>query len=897
MPGQKFILKLYYKIPLNDKIKTIIVRDKFNEHILYEFTEQEYLNYLYNEGRCNIRYIDDKVRNELVLIIGRRGTKCVWEYSEITTTEGTLNYRELLDRLKKGEKIGIFTYDENWNKKITYDILAENNGIQETVKVTTTLGRSEIVTKNHPYLVWQNEQEEPGWVEASNLKKGDFVAIASSQDLFGTASIGEIRAEMLAHQYGIEKNSYRHRKIPDVIKKSPKNELKKFLNIIFYYTTQIEMRKNTDRGFLYFYYPFKEFVEDIQRELLKFGIITLIRPPKSNLSFWSLAIANKENVLRFEKEIGIFKKEKELSVLAGSAKRSTAQFNAWSGLPPGAYLRAKYTRFGSRRFSVGKVHKVKDELMLNLVNAKVYWDTIKEVKDVGRMPTVSLEVKGTNIIGNDIISHNSTISSWIAAYETYRILKIYHPQKYFGLLPDAEIQLTTIATTEDQANTLFRVILGHFSQCNYFHRYMGKPLADKVLIRSRRDIEKYGDEGKSSIIVRSSPCSARAMRGVGNLLVIMDEQAHFVDEKTQSNKSDKAVYDAITPSVATFKSEGRIINISSPLTKSGVLWDLHNLALEGAEHLLLVKAPSWEINPYLTPEFFKSRYKADPLVYECEFGAEFSDRIRSWLPEEYLRKVIVPELRPKKVGLSRTPHFLGLDVGFKEDGTAIAVTHITQITDEEGKKVDKIELDYIESRQAGVAPYENLDILDFESIADWISEICSKFHVVKGLLDQHNGIVVAQNLSKRRLPQFDLIYHTRNFNSEIYQNLMMLIIDRKLRLYNVKPDEYTDGALISELLKLQVKQHSKNVIEVESPRMKGSHDDLSDALARSVWLASDALRKGLVSGNMSTSSNRHTYMQTTTQYQVMKNKLHNVIDTKRNSRRQRANNWMTKNGR
>ena len=491
----------------------------------------------------------------------------------------------------------------------------------------------------------------------------------------------------------------------------------------------------------------------------------------------------------------------------------------------------------------------------------------------------------------------STLSSWIAAYETYKLLKTYHPQKHYSLLPDAEIHLTCIATSEDQSNLLFRQILGHFSQSDYFHRYMNKPTADKLFIRSRRDLDKYGEEGKASIVIKSAPCSARALRGAGNILVIMDEQAHFVDESTQSNKSDKSVYDAMTPSVAQFRKDGKIINISSPLNKSGVLWDLYNKALEGSENVLMIQAPSWEINNNLDSDFLKGRYRADPVVYDCEFGAQFSDRVKAWMNEEYLRKIIIPGLKPKTYGQgSRKPHFLGLDVGFKDDGTAVAISHIETSKDEQGNNIDKIEVDFVEARYAGLPPYENMSILDFEKIAEWIKELCDRFCVVKGLVDQNNGPMVVQNLAKIGLNQFDLIYHSRQFNSELYQNFMMLCIDQKLRLYNVMPDETNDSDLIKEILRLQVHQYSKNVIKVEAPKIKGYHDDMSDALVRSVWLATEALKKGVGFSRDATSNNRYTYIKDANHYQMIKSRLHNITDNKRNLKRRSLQNWMFKYG-
>jgi len=491
----------------------------------------------------------------------------------------------------------------------------------------------------------------------------------------------------------------------------------------------------------------------------------------------------------------------------------------------------------------------------------------------------------------------STIASWIAAYEAYKLLKIQHPQKHYGLLPDAEIHITTIATSEVQANILFRQILGHFSASTYFHRYMNKPTNDNVAIRSRRDLEKYGEDGRASILVKSSPCSARSLRGPGNIVAIMDEQAHFVDEVTQSNKSDKSVYDAMTPSIALFGKDGKLINISSPLNKSGVLWDLYNRSLDGAENILMIQAPTWEINNKVDSTFLKGRYHADPVVYDCEFGAQFSDRVKAWLPEEYLRKVIVPGLKPKTFGGSRTPHFMGLDIGFKDDGTSAVICHIEQIPDDSGNLINKIEIDFAEARYAGLPPYENLAILDFEMLSDWIKELCDRFYIVKGMVDQHNGVLVSQNLAKKGLQQFDLIYHTRQFNSDIYQNFMMLCIDQKLRIYNDGIDEKSDGTLIDELLKLQVHQYSKNVISVEAPKIKGYHDDRADALMRSVWLASEAIKAGLVSSNQSLSNNRYSYVRDANHYQLIKARLHNITDNRRNIKQGRASAWSKKYGR
>lgn len=78
-PAQRFIVKLYYNLELDRTLPEepshrIRIRDPFNDKTLYEFTEWEYLQYLYNEGRCNIN-VQGHDRRELILAIGRRGGK------------------------------------------------------------------------------------------------------------------------------------------------------------------------------------------------------------------------------------------------------------------------------------------------------------------------------------------------------------------------------------------------------------------------------------------------------------------------------------------------------------------------------------------------------------------------------------------------------------------------------------------------------------------------------------------------------------------------------------------------------------------------------------------------------------------------------------------------------
>ena len=72
------------------------------------------------------------------------------------------------------------------------------------------------------------------------------------------------------------------------------------------------------------------------------------------------------------------------------------------------------------------------------------------------------------------------------------------------------------------------------------------------------------------------------------------------------------------------------------------------------------------------------------------------------------------------------------------------------------------------------------------------------------------------------------------------------MFDQKLVLYNDPVPQ--DGDLcpyLEEIMELQAEVHSKHIITVAAPQVDGKHDDMSDALVRMVWSASQNITKQL----------------------------------------------------
>jgi hypothetical protein len=372
-----------------------------------------------------------------------------------------------------------------------------------------------------------------------------------------------------------------------------------------------------------------------------------------------------------------------------------------------------------------------------------------------------------------------------------------------------------------------------------------------------KDISRYGayrenSNAKSSVLVSFKSCVAKGLRGAANIVVILDEVAHFTDE---GQSSADAVYEAIVPSTATFSPkdaidsrkpvgpvEAKVISISSPLGRQGLFYKLFSDGFRGGSltvERLCIQAPTWEVNPTIPGGFFEGEYLKDSRSFFTEYGAEFSDRTRGWLEKrEDLLACVRPELRPRTRAAPRLPHFAGIDVGLVNDGTVIAVGHVEDNT---------VVLDNIEQIKAGEGDYAHQERLEFADVAEWIHDYSRRFYITQGIFDQWAGIPLEQALSAKGLSQFEALHHTQTITSQMYQNFKDMMFDKRLALYNW-PLTTIDGVqqnceYIAQLLELQAEYKSKYVTIVAAPKVAGKHDDYADALVRMVWAASQGMSK------------------------------------------------------
>jgi len=480
-------------------------------------------------------------------------------------------------------------------------------------------------------------------------------------------------------------------------------------------------------------------------------------------------------------------------------------------------------------------------------------------------------------------SGKTTITACIIGYEAYRLLNKFCPQEYYGIMPEDEITFTCVATNRETAGILFGKVAGHLERSEFFRKFRTKPTSQRISLYTQRDLDRYGRHGRPSVAVRVAACSAKGLRGQGNMIAALDEMAFFfMDEATGQKKAgpegdhdDKAVFKAVTPSIAKFKNpstgepEGKVICISSPGPKSGMFFSEFERGFEGDnDDLLVIQAPTWEIDPSMSSQFLRQEYKRNSITFKSEYGAQFSDRLFGWIEDpQVVRQCVVPELKYKQSSMLRVPHFLGIDIGMKNDGTALAVCHwVKEMVG--GAPVDRLEVDAVDAHyldNRGVGEGESLEpildaaespeariklpFFDLQEIADWIVEFTKRFLIVKGLADQYMGFPLIPLLIKKGVKQVELRQFHETLNSYVYQNLLTLFVGGELRLpegdgiaFNGKLEK--DSDLVRELLSLQAESRSKYILRVDHPDREGMHNDMSDALARACLLAVEYRNKG-----------------------------------------------------
>lgn len=446
-------------------------------------------------------------------------------------------------------------------------------------------------------------------------------------------------------------------------------------------------------------------------------------------------------------------------------------------------------------------------------------------------------------------SGKTFIASVISAYEAYKLILKIDPQKYYKLPQGEELRIINIASTTDQALILAKATQNRILNSKWFTPYLEGKNMSEIRLRTKRDLELYTQEirlhGKAldqhvSLKILALPCTARGIRG-GNIVVgILDEVAHFIDN--EGNRSGDQIYEALTPSVATFGLDGKIICISSPYIKGGIFYNLYLDAKgrEGEEpdyNKAMFRIPTWEMNDTITFEYLESEKKRNPESFDAEFGSEFSSVVSGFFKfPEKIDDCILRETETHSQ-MSNFGHYIAVDPSSSQNGYALAMVHVEQrervkLVDEKEKKEKKVTivLDRWKVWNLRDSEFEGLPYIDEDIIIEYINNLCQKFRVVKIVYDQFDSTSAVLKFRKMGVNASKTPF-SRHYNTKIYKNLRDLIYDERIDLFHHELG-------IKELKCLQEKRVGKKQMIVEAPTIgEITTDDLCDVLANASFVA------------------------------------------------------------
>ena len=879
-----------YERNIKDVIKKMLEMEKFYE--------EKASGHDPNEGKQT----SDK-RSEyfsmLHLVLGRRGSKCRYENDLIPTTEGSLTYRELCDRINNGENIGICTYNpDTLERSITYDVKAQDNGIVDCYELETKRGIRETSSYNHPYLVWRDNWEKPKFVELQDLLEGDSIAVADCTELFGKESIGVNKAAILGHLQGdggtthfvsyssasqvmvndlqdaIDKEftdyivKYKDNYDYTITKKSgrfsqngsQKNEIKEWLSEIGCFNIKakdkkipkciLEGSKEEIASFLSRFFGCDGY-GSVEKTVTKAhgGV------PKSIIGCTLASQDMIDGIRHLLLKFGIhacvsYKKVKYLDGHNDSWQLTIVRRECLEKFQKEINIFSKEDTVQEVVLAAKKRSKSKgefDHAPKGLCNSNVRWDRVKKVTHVGNRATVDLEVNPHHIIGGDIISHNTLMASIITVYEAYKLLVINegNPHSYYNLPLDDEIAIINVALSQAQAGRLFGQIQARLRNSPFFKGRIAKSTTSEIRLYTDMDLEKktrgVDIDVNGSVILLCGHSNPDSLAGYSAILILFDEIA-FYDES--GKVTGTYFFNRLKPSLSKFYkyNAGRIVMISSPNNRMGIFYDKFE-ASKTDDSILSFQLPTWTANEDIDfddKEMTNDR-ESNPEMFAIEYGAQwatggtYGNYFEQGLIERCVRSDIGPHSKPQP-GFN---YYIHVDPANGGNNYSMVLVAAKRYRNSRGEKRWQLQLagTWIWKPVPGIG-------LQFHEIDRDVLTICRVFRPMSVTYDDFQSIHSLQFLRSHGVPCRKIQYN-RGVKQKLYRNLKMLME------YQPNPELllYDDGGnasyMISEMHNLKFKRIARGISLLPDKNADVKTDDVIDCLVGACSAANNGVMPSL----------------------------------------------------
>jgi len=466
-------------------------------------------------------------------------------------------------------------------------------------------------------------------------------------------------------------------------------------------------------------------------------------------------------------------------------------------------------------------------------------------------------------------SFKSFITSIIACYEAYKMLCFPSPQEVYGISALKPIWILNVASNQPQAKIVFEEIEAKVKSCDFLERRIGRHTTDEIQFLTDSDIDSNsrlsGNARKTdgSVVIVSGHSNSSGLRGHAAIVIIYDEIAHFVD--SSGNSSDKAIYNALQPSLATFVRkdinnkrvrDGKSILISSPSTKNRLFYHRYINALSSGSKVsadsLAFKLPTWKANPLIEKEDLLEEYESDPEMFMQEYAAEFSyGGVEAFFDpsdiDECVKRGLKSNLTNKDSGEHNIVYYAHVDTARTGDNYAIAVVHVEDVILSNNESEKRIVLDHVkiwvpiqENNASAERAAINLKEEDQYNIVqvvkgsinpkivdDYIIDLSQKFNLKSITYDHWESSQSIKKLEEKGLPTQTISFAGQS-KTNYYGLLYKLVAGDLLDIF--------PSPIVSDELKFLQKKRTSKGWTVE-PLDSDSNDDIADCIAGAAFVA------------------------------------------------------------
>jgi hypothetical protein len=361
------------------------------------------------------------------------------------------------------------------------------------------------------------------------------------------------------------------------------------------------------------------------------------------------------------------------------------------------------------------------------------------------------------------------------------------------LRPGERAVILCLACDQSQAKIVLNYIRSYFSDI---------PMLRSMVTRET----KSGFELDNRVDITVASNDYRSVRGRPVRLAILDEVSFFRDENSAS--PDIELYNAIRPALASLPGS-RIIGISSPYRKSGLLWNKYRKHFgQDDDDVLVIQAATRTLNPTIDQAFIDQALADDPVGARAEWLGEFRSDIAGYADFELIdaavdRGVMV---RPPRQGVSY--------VGACDPGGGVRDSFVGAVChDESGVAV----LDAVIEIRAPYSP---------TAAAELVSGLLKSYNNLRKVTgDRYSAQFVVDAFAKH-----GVVYeHSKRDRSAIYQDALPLFTSGRVRLLD-------NPRMVNQFASLERRTSSLGKDRIDHP--PNGSDDVCNAVALSMVLAS-----------------------------------------------------------